>query len=606
MQARQRPRPRALCAGLFFLASLSAAHAAGNTALDACRDAAKRAANDALALCLAAHDAALAARDPRTAADALFERADAAVALTRYDDATADLDRAATLLAPLADWRDAHRVERRRGVVAYRRERVAEAALHFGKALDMARAHADESAQAQSWNDVGNAYRRVGDYAQALEAFTTSLALREKLGQTEQAAAVLNNLGNVQQDLGDYAAAEDWLQRALAAYRAQQAPRQAAHVLESLALNDRRRQRDDAARAKLEETWNVFAEQRAARDQLRVATHLARLEAEVGRDAAAVTWIARAFELGAALNQAPTLALLLAQARTQAAQGEASPARQALRAKLAVGDGDAIADRIEAWRFLAQASERDGDTARAVVDLKASQAATVEQATRTQNERIAQWQVRLDVAEKVKEIAALREANRAQAQTLASEGTRWRARLVAALGLCAIVIGALVMRVRRQRARLEAQVVRYRDAAEALRTDADAPPPEETPDAPPSPAADTPSPDIAASPDEFRRALVELMVASVQAWERSTRTSPVEFAEKSGIWRVHIDDGRLRMRSMERYLSLAKLPRQPRWREVLRSAYFVLAECPLDAGERTRLEALVAGVREQLSTRATG
>lgn len=602
MDIRQRTRPRAFRAGFFLLAALPLTCAADGTTLDACRDAAKRAANDALALCLSVHDTALAAGDARTAADALFERADASVALARYDDATADLDRAGVLLAPFADWRDAHRVERRRGIVAYRRERLAEAALHFGKALDMARTHDDTAAQAQSWNDVGNAYRRVGDYAQALEAFTTSLALREKLGQSAEAAAVLNNLGNVQQDLGDYAAAEDWLQRALAAYRAQASPRQVAHVLESLALNDRRRQRDDAARAKLEAAWSAFAQQHAARDQLRVATHLARLETELGRNDAGSMWITRALDLGASLNQPPTLALLLAQARTQATGGEASPARQALRAKLATDDGDAIADRVEAWRFLAQTSEQAGDAERAVADLKQAQAATAEQATRTQNERIAQWQVRLDVAEKVKEIAALRETNRAQAQTLASEGTRWRLRLVAALALFAVVIGALVVRVRRQRARFEAQIARYRDAAEALRADADAPPDEASDDAP-ALAAEAPL-NVAESHDAFRRALVELMVASVQAWERSTRTSTVEFAQKSGIWRVHIDDGRLRMRSMERYLSLAKLPRQPRWREVLRSAYFVLAECPLEAAERTRVEALVTAVREQVKDRA--
>ncbi|MDC8013204.1 tetratricopeptide repeat protein [Tahibacter soli] len=601
------PRPtRPLALATFGLCALLASAAGAQTAtLDACRSATKSAANDALAICLAAHDAALAARDARTAADALVERADANVALARYDDATADLDRAGALLAPFADWRDAHRIERRRGIVAYRRERLAEAALSFGKALDMARAHDDAAAQAQSWNDVGNAYRRVGDYAQALEAFTTSLALREKLGQSAEAAAVLNNLGNVQQDLGDYAAAEDWLQRALAAYRAQASPRQVAHVLESLALNDRRRQRDDAARAKLEAAWSEFAGQRAARDQLRVATHLARLEAELGRNDAANAWIARALDIGTSLKQSPTLALLLAQARAQTAAGEASPARQALRARLASGDGDAIADRVEAWRFLAQASERGGDAERAVADLKQAQAATVEEATRTQNERIAQWQVRLDVAEKVKEIAALRETNRAQARTLADEGSRWRLRLGAALALFAIVAGALVVRVRRQRARLEAQIARYRDAAEALRTDAAAPPDEAADDAANAPG-EAPPADTVAPADTFRRALVELMVASVHAWERSTRTSPVEFAEKSGIWRVHIDDGRLRMRSMERYLSLAKLPRQPRWREVLRSAYFVLAECPLEAAERTRLEALVAGVREALKARAMG
>ncbi|MBO7942319.1 hypothetical protein JTP77_041430, partial [Streptomyces sp. S9] len=44
----------------------------------------------------------------------------------------------------------------------------------------------------------------------------------------------------------------------------------------------------------------------------------------------------------------------------------------------------------------------------------------------------------------------------------------------------------------------------------------------------------------------FRRALVELMLAVVEAWERSTGQGRLELAEKSRIWRVTVDDGRLR------------------------------------------------------------
>lgn len=88
----------------------------------------------------------------------------------------------------------------------------------------------------------------------------------------------------------------------------------------------------------------------------------------------------------------------------------------------------------------------------------------------------------------------------------------------------------------------------------------------------------------------FRRALVELMLAVVEAWERSTGQGRLELAEKSRVWRVTVDDGRLRARAMERYLSLAKLPRQPRWRDVLRSAYYVLAECPLEASVRAEVQ----------------
>lgn len=100
----------------------------------------------------------------------------------------------------------------------------------------------------------------------------------------------------------------------------------------------------------------------------------------------------------------------------------------------------------------------------------------------------------------------------------------------------------------------------------------------------------------------FRRALVELMLAVVDAWERSTGHNRIELAERSRIWRVNIDDGRLRARAMERYLALSKLPQNPRWRDVLRSAYFVLGQCErmsVDAREdlQRRVDAVLAYTR---------
>lgn len=103
-------------------------------------------------------------------------------------------------------------------------------------------------------------------------------------------------------------------------------------------------------------------------------------------------------------------------------------------------------------------------------------------------------------------------------------------------------------------------------------------------------------PDSGASQQAFRRALVELMLAVVDAWERSTGQGRLEMAEKSRIWRVTIDDGRLRARAMERYLNLSKLPQNPRWRDVLRSAYFVLGQCELDASTRAVLQTGVDAV----------
>lgn len=117
-------------------------------------------------------------------------------------------------------------------------------------------------------------------------------------------------------------------------------------------------------------------------------------------------------------------------------------------------------------------------------------------------------------------------------------------------------------------------------------------------------AGDDAADDENAQRQTFRRELVELMLALVDAWERSTGHNRIELAERSRIWRVNIDDGRLRARAMERYLSLSKLPRNPRWRDVLRSAYFVLSHCeamPPQSREdlQRRVDAILNATRRQ-------
>lgn len=111
-----------------------------------------------------------------------------------------------------------------------------------------------------------------------------------------------------------------------------------------------------------------------------------------------------------------------------------------------------------------------------------------------------------------------------------------------------------------------------------------------------SPAPDASSVDDADARAGFRRVLVELMLAAIEAWERSTGKNRIELAERSRIWCINIDDGRLRARAMERYLSLSKLPQNPRWRDVLRSAYYVMGQCQLDPPVRDELQRRVDAV----------
>ena len=57
---------------------------------------------------------------------------------------------------------------------------------------------------------------------------------------------------------------------------------------------------------------------------------------------------------------------------------------------------------------------------------------------------------------------------------------------------------------------------------------------------------------------------------------------------------------------MERYLAVAKLPRNPRWRDVLRTAYFVLSQCTMEAeareGLQRRVDTVLAYTRRNASS----
>lgn len=93
------------------------------------------------------------------------------------------------------------------------------------------------------------------------------------------------------------------------------------------------------------------------------------------------------------------------------------------------------------------------------------------------------------------------------------------------------------------------------------------------------------------SEGEYRQQLVTLMRSALHTWEVTTQKSKIELAEESNIWAVSIDDGRLRTRTFDRYLRIEQLPKIPRWREVVRTAYFVLSNPAIEPETRTSLEA---------------
>lgn len=59
-------------------------------------------------------------------------------------------------------------------------------------------------------------------------------------------------------------------------------------------------------------------------------------------------------------------------------------------------------------------------------------------------------------------------------------------------------------------------------------------------------------------------------------WRLLTGNGKIDFAETSGLWRVSVDKSSLQTRTLDKYLLIETLPANPRWRDVLLSAEFVL------------------------------
>lgn len=93
--------------------------------------------------------------------------------------------------------------------------------------------------------------------------------------------------------------------------------------------------------------------------------------------------------------------------------------------------------------------------------------------------------------------------------------------------------------------------------------------------------------------ENYRLSLINLMSANLEMWRKTTQGDRVSLAEKSCIWRVTIDEGRLRTRAMDRYLSLKHLPKSPRWRPVVKTTHYILSECTLTDEQRNGMNQLL-------------
>jgi len=77
----------------------------------------------------------------------------------------------------------------------------------------------------------------------------------------------------------------------------------------------------------------------------------------------------------------------------------------------------------------------------------------------------------------------------------------------------------------------------------------------------------------------IRALIVSAMTTALDAWEQETGKGKLELAEESMIWRIHLDQGSYKTRTLDKYLHLRTLPKNPRVRDVINTIDFILQQC---------------------------
>ncbi|GGF28009.1 hypothetical protein GCM10011611_37530 [Aliidongia dinghuensis] len=98
----------------------------------------------------------------------------------------------------------------------------------------------------------------------------------------------------------------------------------------------------------------------------------------------------------------------------------------------------------------------------------------------------------------------------------------------------------------------------------------------------------------------YRRALVEVMTLALDYWQRVKHKGKIELAEESGLWRVYMDRSSLQTRTLDKYLLVETLPRNPRWRDVVRTAEYVLRNATQPGPERDQLVEALTNLKQHL------
>ena len=96
----------------------------------------------------------------------------------------------------------------------------------------------------------------------------------------------------------------------------------------------------------------------------------------------------------------------------------------------------------------------------------------------------------------------------------------------------------------------------------------------------------------------LRQKIVETMNLTLSYWQLTTGKNKVSFADESGLWSTYVDKkGTCSTKTLDKYLQVSTLPKNPKMTHVIRSVQFSLSHCPRDNKLTEKLERLLLSLQ---------
>lgn len=485
---------------------------------------------------------------------------------------------------------------RMRALLQYQQDNLMQAVPFMRQALEVATRLQAPGRIATSENDLGAVFMEMGEYIESLRHFRRALGILESSDKHFSRGLTLANIAQTYRELDDPTNAIEYLERAADAHQknlAQQPDdsygvRALAQVNEDLALALMMVGELDSAAKKLDQALITYREASWTVDQIRVLAEQADVARLQGKLLEANVLIENALALESTISPKRSIETRTSMVALFRETRDLARARLAAEQGLEIAiDSDQRTEELEFLKQLSEIAEELGDYRSALDYLSAYLEQYTDSLKEIYNEQMARLQSSIEMQQQIQSIQELE----ADQKNLRKVVTLQRALLIAAGALVALLVTVIVLIRRNQQARrnyrsreiaLHRQVLTSdQEASAALRED--------------DKDVDSDTPDLslenkpADGVDDFAAALVRLMCSSIEIWEQSTGLTRIELAEQSRAWQVSIDSGRLRTRTMDRYCDIQKLPKSPRWRQVVRTCRYILIHCDVTDSQRERL-----------------